>query len=167
MPGGGKSTVGRLVAKRLGLPFTDADQAIEERAGCTISELFQGAGEAAFRDLEADVLTHLVASPGVVATGGGAVLGPANRELLRERTHCVYLCVPFETLMHRLRRDRKRPLLQVADPQGKLRELIAERDPLYQAAATATIDTAGLSLGRIVAAVIATLPAPLPGSGTP
>ena len=159
MPGGGKSTVGRAVARRLGLPFVDADKVVEDRAGCAIAEIFEREGEDAFRQLEADVLGELVAeAPRVVATGGGVVLRQGNRELLRAQTHCVYLRVRPETLMHRLRRDTRRPLFRVADPEARLHELIAERDPLYQQTAAAVVHTAGLSLERVVGAVVATLP---------
>ena len=159
MPGSGKSTVGRLVAKRLGVPFADADKAIEGRERSTITAIFERDGEEGFRCLEAEVLAELVSTAGVVATGGGAVLRADNRELLRTRTHCVYLRVPFETLMKRLRWDRKRPLMQVDDPEQRVRELMAARHPLYLEAAAAVVDTAGLSLDQVVSAVVDSLPA--------
>ena len=122
--------------------------------------MFAGEGEEAFRELESEVLRHVVGDgPAVVATGGGAVLRAENRELLRARSHCVYLRVPTATLMSRLRRDGRRPLMQVADPALRLRELLAEREPLYEATATAIVETAGLALGRIVDEVVAGLPA--------
>ena len=159
MPGGGKSTVGRLVAKQLGLSFHDADQAFEASAGCTISEFFERRGEAAFREVEADVLRGLLMQESsVVATGGGAILRTESRELLRARTHCVYLRVPTGTLVHRLRRDTRRPLMRVADPEQRVRELLAEREPLYQNTAAVVVETAGLPLRRVVAAVAESVP---------
>lgn len=159
MPGGGKSTVGRLVARRLGVSFADADKAIEGRAQSTIAAIFERIGEEGFRQLESEVLAELVGTAGVVATGGGAVLRADNRELLRTKTHCVYLRVPYDTLMKRLRWDRKRPLMQVADPEQRVHDLMAERHPLYLETAFATVETAGLSLDQVVTAVVDSLPA--------
>lgn len=159
MPGGGKSTVGRLLAKQLDMCFQDSDQAFEDNAGCTIADFFDRRGEAAFRDEEAQVLRKLVqAVPSVVATGGGSVLRADNRELLRTHSHCVYLRVPPETLMHRLRRDTKRPLMRVADPEQRIHELISERDPLYLQTASVVVETAGLSLRQVVQTVAESVP---------
>ncbi len=145
MPGSGKSTVGKEVAHRLGLAFADCDKAIEHRAGCSIAALFEREGEGAFRDLESQVLASLVAQgPSVIATGGGIVLRPGNRELLRTRTRCVYLRAGPDLLWKRVRRDRRRPLLQVDDPQRRLREMSAEREPLYEETAHLLIDSEGL-----------------------
>jgi len=151
MPGSGKSTVGKEVAHRLGLAFADCDKAIEHRAGCSIAALFEREGEGAFRDLESEVLASLVArGPSVIATGGGVVLRAANRELLRARTRCVYLRAGLDLLWKRLRRDHRRPLLQVADPRRRLREMSAEREPLYEGTAHWIVDTDGLSFDRLV-----------------
>lgn len=142
MPGSGKSTVGRQLGRRLRLPFFDSDQVIEERLGCSIREYFAREGEAAFRDLEEQVLDQLTAGPGcVLATGGGAVLRPANRERLRQRGKVVYLRSTPEEIQRRLRHDTTRPLLQVADPLARLRALYAERDPLYRDCAQFVIET--------------------------
>src|SRR5664279_1137995 len=120
MPGSGKSTIGREVARRLGAPFADCDRAIEERAGCSIARIFERDGETVFRQTESDVLAALVLDgPRVIATGGGAVLRADNRDVLRTQTACVYLNVPFDVLWKRLRRDRRRPLLQVPDDDGR------------------------------------------------
>lgn len=155
MPGCGKSTVGRELARRLGGSHVDLDHAIELRAGCSIATLFARSGEGTFRDMEASVLAELVDSgASVIATGGGVVLRPANRELLRTRTCCVYLRASNALLWRRLRRDRRRPLLQVADPQERLRAMSAEREPLYEETATIAIDTHGLSLNHLVDRVI-------------
>lgn len=155
MPGSGKSTVGRAVAERLALRYADCDKAIELRAGRSIAALFERDGEAAFRELEADVLRELVSAPGtLLATGGGVVLRAENRELLRRRTRCVYLRASHELLWRRLRRDHRRPLLRVADPEARLREMLAERQPLYEEAAEIVIDTRALSFDRVVDAVV-------------
>lgn len=151
MPGGGKSTIGRQLARRLGTPFADSDAAIERRIGRPIRAFFETDGEARFREVEAAVLTELIQdSHGVIATGGGIVLGAANRETLRSRTVCVYLRSTPENLFRRLRHDTKRPLLQVADPLGRLRELHLARDPLYVEAAHFVIETGRPSIPTLV-----------------
>jgi shikimate kinase len=151
LPGSGKSTVGRQLARRLSLPFTDSDQAIEQRTGCTIADFFQREGESAFRDVEEAVIAELAhGQPGILATGGGAVLRPANRERLRQAGSVVYLRSAPEELFRRLRHDSKRPLLQVADPLQRLRDLYAERDPLYREAAHFIIETGRPSVGTLV-----------------
>lgn len=142
MPGSGKSTVGRQLARRLGWPFVDADTEIERQLGASIRSYFEQHGEPGFRDLESEVLGRLLAADScVIATGGGAVLREANRRALRARAEVVYLRSTPEELMRRLRHDTHRPLLQVADPMRKLRELYRERDPLYREAARFTIET--------------------------
>ena len=142
MPGSGKSTVGRQIARKIGCAFVDADHLIEQRLGCTIKEYFERQGEAAFRDIESQALQDITQQAvGVLATGGGAVLRAANRVLLRERTTVCYLRVSPEEIFRRLRHDRQRPLLQVDDPEAKLKELFAQRDPLYQETAHYVIET--------------------------
>jgi shikimate kinase len=150
LPGSGKSTVGRQLARRLGLGFTDSDHVIEQRLGCSIRSFFEREGEAAFRDVEQDVIAELCAGDGVIATGGGAVLRPANREHLRAAGHVVYLRSTPEDVFRRVRHDKGRPLLQVADPLNKLRELYAERDPLYRETAHFVIDTGRPSVPTLV-----------------
>lgn len=151
MPGSGKSTVGRQLARRLGLPFFDSDQRIEQRLGCSIREYFAREGEPAFRDVEEQVLADLSRGPtAVVATGGGAVLREANRRHLREAGRVIYLRSSPDELFRRLRHDTQRPLLQVADPLGKLRALYAERDPLYREAAHFQIETGRPSVPTLV-----------------
>jgi shikimate kinase len=160
MPGSGKSTVGKAVARLLGLPYEDCDQSIERRAGCSIAAFFERNGEAAFRDLEAEVLQTLVnQSASVIATGGGVVLRAENRELLRTRTRCVYLRASHDLLWKRLRRDRRRPLLQVVDPEERVRRMSAERGPLYEETAAIVIDTDGLPLQRLAEEVVRRLAA--------
>jgi len=151
MPGGGKSTVGRQLARRLNKAIVDSDAAIELRIGCSIRTFFEQEGEERFRDIESEVLAELVASTsGVIATGGGVVLRPANRAALRDSTVCVYLRSTPEELFRRLRHDTKRPLLQVADPLARLRDLYAQRDPLYREAARFIIDTGRHSVPTLV-----------------
>jgi shikimate kinase len=158
LPGSGKSTVGRQLARRLGLPFTDSDHAIEQRIGCSIASFFDREGEAAFRDIEESVIAQLCErGDGVIATGGGAVLRPANRERLRAAGHVIYLRSTPEDLARRLRHDRTRPLLQVADPLRKLRDLYAARDPLYRETAHFVIETGRPSVPMLVNMVLAQL----------
>ncbi len=133
LPGSGKSTVGRQLARRLQLPFVDADHWVEQQLGCSIREYFEREGEAGFRDFEQQALANIAADgPAVIATGGGAVLRPANRDCLRRNTRVFYLFATPEEVYRRLRHDQVRPLLQVADPLARLRELFAQRDPLYR-----------------------------------
>ena len=124
LPGSGKSTVGRQLARRLQLPFVDSDHAIEARLGCSIREYFEREGEDKFRDVEQEVLDDLTAAHGgVLSTGGGSVLRSENRERLKHRGNVVYLRSTPEEVFRRLRYDRNRPLLQVADPQQRLKDL--------------------------------------------
>jgi shikimate kinase len=142
MPGSGKSTVGRQLGRRLGLPFFDSDHVIEQRIGCRIREYFEREGEQAFRDLEEATLDELTAQPGrVLATGGGSVLRPANRQRMHASGQVLYLRSSPEELFRRLRHDTHRPLLQVDDPLARLRALYAERDPLYRETAHFVIET--------------------------
>ena len=151
LPGSGKSTVGRQLARRLQLPFLDSDHVIEERIGCAIRDYFEREGEASFRDVEESVIDELtLQASGVLSTGGGAVLRPANRLHLHERGHVVYLRSSPEELFRRLRHDTSRPLLQVADPLGRLRDLYAQRDALYRETAHFVIETGRPSVATLV-----------------
>ncbi|MBE7417294.1 MAG: shikimate kinase [Ideonella sp.] len=142
MPGSGKSTVGRQLARRLGWAFVDADSEIERQLGQSIRSYFEQHGEPRFRDLESGVLGRLlIGESKVIATGGGAILRESNRHALRARAEVVYLRSTPEELMRRLRHDTHRPLLQVGDPMRKLRELYRARDPLYREIARFTIET--------------------------
>lgn len=155
MPGSGKSTVGRYLSRRLGLPFFDSDHVIEERLGCSIREFFEREGEQAFRDVEEEVIRGLsVAASGVLATGGGAVLREANRRCLREAGHVVYLRSTPEEIVRRVRHDTQRPLLQGGDPLGRLRTLYAERDPLYRETAHFIIETGRPSVPTLVNMIV-------------
>lgn len=151
LPGSGKSTVGRQLARRLGVYFSDSDTVIEQQLGCSIREYFEREGEEAFRDIEEDVIDKLSLSHhGVLATGGGAVLRPANRLHLHDRGTVVYLRSTPEEVFRRLRHDVNRPLLQVKDPLGRLRDLFVARDPLYRKTAHFTIETGRPSVATLV-----------------
>ena len=155
MPGCGKSTVGRHLARQLGLHFVDSDTEIEHRIGMPIREFFAAQGEAAFRDVEADVIEQLASQPGIVlATGGGAVLRPSNRDALHSHTHVFYLRATPEDLHRRLRNDTHRPLLQVADPLRRLRELYRERDPLYRRTAHFVVEAVRPSVPALTGMVL-------------
>ena len=152
MPGCGKSTIGRQLARLRQLPFLDSDHEIERFLGCSIREFFDREGESAFRDVEQRVIGEILAVPQarVIATGGGSVLRPANREAMQAHATVVYLHTQVEDLARRLSRDTQRPLLQVADPRQRLRELYAVRDPIYREVAGIVVDTAHRSAALLV-----------------
>jgi shikimate kinase len=151
LPGSGKSTVGRQLARRLALPFRDSDHEIESRIGCTIREFFEREGEPAFRDIEEEVIRELTGgAAGVLATGGGAVLREANRQRLHGSAHVIYLRATADDLYRRLRQDKQRPLLQVDDPLQRLRDLYEQRDPLYRETAHYTIEIGRPSVSTLV-----------------
>ena len=151
MMGAGKTSVGRVLAKRLSKAFYDSDHVIEERTGVKISVIFEIEGESGFRHRESAVLDELTMLDDVVlATGGGAILAQENRERLRTRGTVVYLRASVKDLLNRTRHDKNRPLLQTADPRGRLNELYEQRDPLYREAAHVTIDTGSQSLTTLV-----------------
>jgi shikimate kinase len=142
MMGAGKTTVGRLLARRLKLRFVDSDQEIERRCGVKVPTIFDIEGEAGFRAREAQLLAELTALDGVVlGTGGGAVLAEENRRRLAARGTVVYLRARPEDLYARVKHDRNRPLLATGDPLERLRKLHAERDGLYRGIADLVLDT--------------------------
>jgi shikimate kinase len=158
LPGSGKTAVGRRLAQRLQWAFVDSDQLIEERIGCSIREFFEREGEARFREIEAQVIGEQGrGEPCVLSTGGGAVLREDNRQQLRDSFHVVYLRSSPEDLYRRLRHDVKRPLLQVADPLGRLRELYAARDPLYREVAHDSVETGRPSIQSLVDLILGQL----------
>ncbi len=140
--GAGKTTVGRLLARRLKLRFLDSDHEIERRCGVKLPVIFEIEGEAGFRSRESQAIAELTVLEGIVlATGGGVVISSENRRLLAASGTVVYLCARPEDLYGRVRHDRNRPLLATPDPLARLRELYAERDPLYRAIADLVVDT--------------------------
>lgn len=135
--GAGKSSVGRALADLLGRRFVDLDQAIEAAAGATVAVVFEHEGEAGFRRREAAALAQALdaTAPTLIACGGGIVLDPGNRDLLRRRSLVVHLAATVEEQMARLARDRRRPLLQVPDRRARLQALARDREALYEATA--------------------------------
>lgn len=140
--GAGKTTIGRLLAAELNLPFIDTDKEIEDRTGADIAWIFDVEGESGFRDRESAVLDELTElSPVLLATGGGIVLREKNRQLLRTRGYVVYLQTSVSQQVDRTAKDRKRPLLQTSDPAAVLSNLMEERDPLYRSVADVIVFT--------------------------
>ena len=149
--GAGKTTIGRLLARKLGFTFIDSDHEIEVSTGADIPWIFDVEGEQGFREREEKAIDELTLRNRVVlATGGGVVTRQANRRALGDRGTVVYLQVPLEEQVARTSRDRKRPLLQDGDPAATLQKLMAERDPLYREIADHVVSTGGLS-ARVVA----------------
>lgn len=157
MPGSGKSTVGRQLARRLDVPFIDLDQRLEEVLGSTIRQYFEEQGEEAFRDREAQLLAELTAAPGdmILSTGGGAVLREENRNhLLSGGGSVMYLRATPDEIFKRIRHDKTRPLLQVANPLQRLRDLYAVRDPLYRASSHYVIETGRPTVNTLVNMIV-------------
>ena len=149
--GAGKTTIGRMLARRLGKEFIDADHEIEERTGARVGLIFEIEGESGFRDREARLLDELTSRSGIVlATGGGAILAQDNRERLRSRGFVVYLRAPVVQLIERTRRDRGRPLLQTDDRAATLTALYAARDPLYADTADLIVETDDRTVRHVV-----------------
>jgi shikimate kinase len=135
MMGAGKSTIGRRLSVRLGLPFFDADTEIEAAAGMSIPDIFESRGEADFRDGEVRVIARLLdGGPAVIATGGGAVMRQETRDRIRDKAVSIWLKVDTDVIMRRVKRRSDRPLLQTADPEATVERLITEREPVYRQA---------------------------------
>ena len=148
--GAGKTTVGKLLSKRYHKAFHDSDHEIEARCGVKIPVIFEIEGESGFRKREEQAIAELSAlSDVVLATGGGAILSAANRELLKNRGVVIYLRGSPEHLFERTRHDRNRPLLQTENPLAKLRELYQQRDPLYREIADIVMDTGRQSISHM------------------
>jgi shikimate kinase len=167
MMGAGKSSVGRRLAGRLALPFTDADAEIEAAAGMSIPEIFAAHGEAAFRSGEQRVLSRLLHNgPQVLATGGGAFMNPATRAEIRALGVSIWLKADFEVLMRRIKRRADRPMLKTDDPAATLKRLMEERYPVY-AQADLTIESREVPHGTVVDEIVAALSRHLSLDATP
>ena len=150
--GSGKTAVGRQLARRLGMPFMDSDAEIETRTGVDIAYIFEREGEAGFRAREREIIDELSSAAGIVlATGGGAVLLPENRERLAARGTVVFLDTTIEQQLARTQRGQHRPLLETPDRRAKLEELMRVRDPLYRSIAAVTVRTDGRAAGAVAA----------------
>jgi shikimate kinase len=157
MMGSGKSSIGRRLALRLGIPFVDADTEIEQAAGMTIPDIFSVRGEAEFRAGEARVIARLLeGGPQVLSTGGGAFMNASTRAAIAGRGVSVWLNAEFDVLMKRIRRRHDRPLLKTGDPAATLRKLMAERYPIY-ALADLTVESRDVSHDKIVDEIVSAL----------
>jgi len=168
MMGVGKSSIGRRLAARLGIPFVDADTEIEKAAGMSIPDIFARHGEANFRNGEARVIARLLESgPQVLATGGGAIMNADTRAAIRQKGVSVWLNAEFEVLIRRIsKRKNDRPMLQTSDPAETLRRLLKEREPIY-AQADITVQSREVSHESIVADIMTALSALLNAPGAP
>lgn len=152
--GAGKTTIGKRLARALKRRFVDCDHEIEKKTGASIPLIFEIEGESGFRAREKRVIDDLSQEPGVVlATGGGAVLDPENRQRLSERGLVVFLYAPVELLVARTRNDTNRPLLQTGNRAERLREIMLQREPLYREIADLTVDTGAMAMGEIVSTI--------------
>ncbi len=154
--GSGKTSIGRLVAQRLGFQFVDTDAVIVERAGMQIPEIFERHGEAWFRAQETTTLRSMsILNRAVISTGGGIVVRPANHALLRDRGFVVWLTASEDVIFERVSRNKKRPLLHTANPRETMHKLLTERRHLYEAVAQYTLDTTTLAHESTASALIA------------
>ena len=153
--GAGKTTIGRRLAQMLRREFLDSDQEIEQRAGASIPLIFELEGESGFRAREKAVIAELTQRQNIVlATGGGAVLDPANRRCLAGRGFVVYLCATVDEQLRRTRHDTNRPLLQTDDPRARLAQLFEQRDPLYREVADLIVASDGHSVRTITQRIL-------------
>ncbi|MBK5968320.1 MULTISPECIES: shikimate kinase AroK [Thiorhodovibrio] len=153
--GAGKSTVGRQLAEALGYSFLDSDQEIQRRTGVDIPTVFEFEGEAGFRARERQVIEDLTEQDGVVlATGGGAIMLAENRQRLAARGFVIYLHCSAEQQHSRTARDRNRPLLDTEDPLAKLKELMAEREPVYRQVADMVVSTERRGTSSVVKEIV-------------
>lgn len=151
MPGAGKSTIGKALARHLGLQFVDADHEIVRQTGVPIATIFEVEGEAGFRAREAQLIAELCHGTGMLlATGGGAILREENRTALRSSGVVVYLHASLDHLWHRTRHDTRRPLLSTDNPRQVLKSLLEIREPLYRATADLVMETGRQSIGKLV-----------------
>lgn len=165
MMGSGKTTLGRALAQRLDMQFADTDRLLVERTGVPVTTIFEIEGEEGFRRRESAVLAELAGGPGqVVATGGGAVLSAANRDVMRAGGTVIYLRARLDHLWERTRHDTTRPLLATPDPRATLAAILEARDPLYREVAHVIVDTGTQSAATLVSRVVAALEARESGS---
>ncbi|MGB6103403.1 MAG: shikimate kinase [Pusillimonas sp.] len=158
MMGAGKTTIGRHLARVLNRDFVDLDHELEARCGVRVSLIFDIEGEEGFRKRESAALDECSRRHNIVlATGGGAVLASENQRYLKERGMVVYLRATAEELFRRVARDRNRPLLQTADPQGRIRELLTQREPIYESLADLTFDTGSMPATQVVRLLVSML----------
>ena len=151
MPGSGKTTIGKSLARLLHMPFVDLDHQIEEKCGVKIPVIFEIEGEEGFRKRETSVLQEVMDSGKIIlATGGGAVLSPTNRTLLSQAGQVVYLQGSVEDLHRRTSKDRNRPLLAGVDPKQRISELLEQRAPIYESMADITIETGVASVSSVI-----------------
>lgn len=152
MMGAGKSTVGRLLARRCGFTFIDCDRELESRSGVDIATIFELEGEGSFRRREAALIDELTQrTRTVLATGGGAVLSEENRRHLHDRGLVIYLRASVDEILRRTHKDRARPLLQAADRRGRIAQLLAEREALYEEIAHVSVQSSSGNPNRLVA----------------
>lgn len=153
--GAGKSSSGKALGRKTGLPLFDTDEIVSKRFGLSVTEIFVQLGEEEFRDAETEALRQLSgAAPAIIVTGGGIVLRPENVKMLRELGRVVSLEADAETLFRRISRRATRPLLQTENPRATLAELLRVRDPLYRAAADVRLDTSRLTHDEVADAIL-------------
>jgi shikimate kinase len=157
--GSGKSTIGNIIAKRLHREFQDSDHFIEKRTGVDIARIFDIEGEHGFRDRESNALSELLSTNNrVIATGGGSIMRSENQQLLKQKGYIVFLDTSINQQLYRLRRDKKRPLLQTENPRERLESLSAERRPIYLDLADLAVKTDKRMARRLAADIITQLP---------
>ena len=157
--GSGKSTIGNIIARRLQREFQDSDHFIEKRTGVDIARIFDIEGEHGFRERETSALQELLSEDNrVIATGGGSVVRPENQKILKQHGFIVFLDTSLNQQMQRLRRDKKRPLLQTDDPRARLESLLRERRPIYLELADLVVKTDKRVARRLAADIINQLP---------
>jgi len=157
--GSGKSTIGNIIAKRLHREFQDSDHFIEKRTGVDIARIFDIEGEHGFRDRESSALSELLSTNNrVIATGGGSIMRSENQQLLKQKGYIVFLDTSINQQLYRLRRDKKRPLLQTENPRERLESLSAERRPIYLDLADLAVKTDKRMARRLAADIITQLP---------
>jgi 3-dehydroquinate synthase len=156
--GAGKTTVGRALARKLDKRFIDSDHEVEARTGVSIPVIFEIEGEVSFRQREAEVIRDVTSQNDIVlATGGGAILRPENRELLKARGTVIYLRASVNSILQRTSHDKNRPLLQTADPRQRIEQLAREREPYYLEVADFIIETGRPNVQSLVQTILSQL----------